>query len=407
MTIGPPYIPEVIKLQKKISEETQDDITYLLGGQVVRQGKFGLTQSQFLRLFGNSSYNGNNDEVLASVLGINPKGLILPQQTSLIPAYKKIPDEIMKLYLSKEFGLYVSQGCHFHCDFCGAVRTIQDPVTGEWKKVVETYREPEIIKKDLGYLVMKAKQFGISELQIYMSNLDVFQNPNQLLSFVYAVRDVKKSHPDFDIKLRGLSTAISYDNVRDKSPKIIEELVKAGFYAVGFGVDGMAPQVWKGINKGFNNEKVCLEAIISAKEDFGIIPEVLMVFGHVGVDTEETLKLACEFTEDMINKYKAVPRPHVAKSFIPENKGWVDRENADSIETLLKNPASFQALDFTALPSKLTHPDDKIRELATNYFLEMCKMEGNTTQYVKPITPDLTLEEIEEVKKSNERKYDR
>ena len=120
--------------------------------------------------------------------------------------------------------------------------------------------------------------------------------------------------------------------------------MKAGFNTVGFGIDGMTPQVWKSVGKGHNTEDKCLEAIRSAREDFGITPEVLMVFGHVGADTEETLKLAYEFTIDMVHRYRAIPRPHVSKAFIPGNNGWRHPNYSAAVEELLKHLIYFSLL---------------------------------------------------------------
>jgi hypothetical protein len=240
-----------------------------------------------------------------------------------------------------------------------------------------------------------------------MSNLDVFQTPSELKKFAYTVQQIRADNLDVDIRLRGLATTDSYLKARNTSREAIEELVKAGFHTVGFGIDGMAPQVWRKVNKGINTEDKCLEAIRSSREDFGITPEVLMVFGHVGVDTEDTLRLAYEFTLDMVARYGAVPRPHVAKSFIPGNTGWVDPKNGEIVDALIKHPESFQTLDFTALPSTLTHPDGDFRELVSKYFINICGIRGNTTQYVRPITPDLTEEELREVREFNLGRYDR
>ena len=313
----------------------------------------------------------------------------------------------MKEYLSREFSLYVSQGCKFSCDFCAAVRTYKDPATGQTTKVKESYRDPNIIQADLAYLVGKAKSFGLDELQLYMSNLDVFQTPSQLLSFAYAVQEVKQYNPDFKIKLRGLATVDSYLRARDNVPESIEEIVKAGFHTIGFGVDGWTKEVWTSVKKGHNTEEKCLEAIRSAKEDFGITPEILMVFGHPKADNEESLRAALQVTKMVVERYGAVPRPHVSKDFIPGNNGWRSPEHLGAVESLLEHPEAFQSLDFTALPSELTHPDDTVRELATKYFLEICNLPGNTTQYVKPITPDLSLEEIGQVRRFNEGRFDR
>ncbi|MBI2558684.1 radical SAM protein [Candidatus Woesearchaeota archaeon] len=402
--LGAPYIPIAIDMQKEISAETRNDAVYLIGGQVAS----GLNTSQFRLLFGQSAYNGNNDATLAQALGINSSDLKSPEATSLIPAYEKLPDASMKQYLSREFSLYVSQGCKFLCDFCAAVRSFRDPSTGEFRRVMESYRDPEVMRGDLEYLVGKARKFGLKKLDIYMSNLDVFQSPPELLEFAYAVQSVKKQNPGFDIKLRGLSTVDSFVKAKSHAGKPIEELIEAGFNTVGFGIDGMTPRVWRGVNKGINTKNKCLEAIRSARKDYGLTPEVLMVFGHIGVDTEETLKLANEFTLDMIAKYGAVPRPHVAKSMVPGNKGWSDPENWFFVDVFLKHPEAFQALDFTALPSELTHPlSQEFRKSVTNYYLEMCKMPGNTTLPTKPITPNLSSEQIHEIKSFNEGRYDR
>ncbi|MSR86414.1 radical SAM protein [Candidatus Woesearchaeota archaeon] len=400
--LGAPYIPEVIKLQETIKKESGEK-TFLVGGRVIS----GLNPSQLEKLFGNSTYNGNDDTILTKVFGIDVRELVPSEKTSLIPAYERLEDEVMKEYLSREFSLYVSQGCKFACDFCAAVRTYKDPETGEIVKVKEVYRDIDIIKTDVDYLVRKAKNFGLDQLQLYMSNLDVFQTPTKLLQFAYAMQEVQKNHPGFRIDLRGLATVDSFLHARESLPRSIEELVNAGFHTVGFGIDGWTKDVWKAVKKGHNSEEKCLDAIRSSKQDFRMIPEILMVFGHPAADSEASLSAAYGITQMAIEAYGAIPRPHVSKSFIPGNNGWRSIDHKKAIESILEDTESFQSLDFTALPSSVTHPNPRIRKLATKYFLEMCKLPGNTTQYVKSITPDLGQKEREEVRKFNEGRFDR
>jgi len=133
--LGAPYIPEAIKLQDKINKEFGNK-TYFIGGQVIS----GLTEQQFNKLFGDKTFNGNEDKNLTSILGV-VKELQILERTSLIPAYEILEDKDMREYLSKEFSLYVSQGCKFACDFCGAARTTKNPLTGKNIKVKEIYRE--------------------------------------------------------------------------------------------------------------------------------------------------------------------------------------------------------------------------------------------------------------------------
>lgn len=109
-----------------------------------------------------------------------------------------------------------------------------------------------------------------------------------------------------------------------------------------------------------------------------------MVFGHVGVDTEQSLKHAYDFVEAMVDKYGAIPRPHIAKQCIPGNDGRSDSKFQKEVSMLIENPTLFQSLDFTALASKLTHPDTAFRDMVNHYYLEMCKLPGNTTQPIIP-----------------------
>ena len=92
-----------------------------------------------------------------------------------------------------------------------------------------------------------------------------------------------------------------------------------------------------------------------------------MVFGHDGVDTEESLKTAVKVTKSLIDKYGAVPRPYAAKPFIPGNKGWLEDKYQNSVEAMIQNPKLFQALDFAALPSILTHQNSIMRNFAAEY----------------------------------------
>src|SRR3989344_2531484 len=388
--LGAPYIPEAIALMKRIDGQTGRQNTYVLGGQVVS----GLTAEQFKRLFGERAINGNIDSKLTGLLGI--PALAQAEKTSMVLAYDRIPENMQREYLAREGALHVSQGCHFKCDFCAAA-----------KNRTESYKGFDVLKKDLRNFARKANEFGLKELSFYMSNLDVFQTPEMLNSFSGVVQEVQREYPFLPIRLRGLSTVSEFLRTRDKHRRTIESVVDAGFHTVGFGVDGWSPEVWKKICKRHNTQDKCIDSIRSAREDFGLTPEILMVFGHEGVDNEESLRAAYEIVLSMKDKYGAVPRPHASKSFIPGNQGWRDAKNQEAIELLLMNPEAFQALDFTALPSWLTHSDERLRELATKYFVKMCEITGNTTQYVKQITPDLTPKQREGIKRFNEGRFDR
>lgn len=400
--LGAPYVPEAIKIQEE-TRRVSDDIHFLLGGRVVS----GFTPEQFRYLFGADAVNGNIDAELARHLGIFPRAIPSMEEATLIPALETISDEDMREYLSREFAFYVSQGCKFACDFCAAVRTGKDPLTGKVVHVKEVYRNLDAAEKELEYFMARAEKLGIQKLSFYLTNLDVFQTPDKLLEFARMVKSVREEYPNMQLEMRGLATVDSFLKARDTKPECITELMEAGYTTTGFGIDGSTPEVWRKLNKGQNTPDKCLEAIRSAREDFNMNPEILMVFGHAGVDTEYSLRLAVDFTRDMVNQYHAVPRPHIAKGFVPGNNGWHEEQFQSAIQQLMQDPESFQTLDFTALPSTLTHPDPELRRIATECYLEICAMPENTTIPIIPITPELTREQREAVRTQNEGKYDR
>jgi hypothetical protein len=400
-----PYIPVVIETMQRLKKNFWNDLLFVLWWQVLTQKKsrtwkiLGLDDSQFKSLFWDGVVNGMKPWVLESLLDLEN----LPDErgVSLVPMYKKLSDEEFKVYFSREISLYVSQGCKFTCDFCAAE-----------KNQKEKYREAETIEKDLFYIMARLQDLWEHHLDIYMSNLDVFQSPDELEKFADMMWNLRRNISwflcaDFTFSFRGLAGTKSFVDLEKNHPKILEKLVAAGFNTVGYGVDGMWPDVWKGIKKPQNDEKNILDAIRISKEKYNITPELLMVFGHVGVDTEQSLKHAYDFVEAMVDKYGAIPRPHIAKQCIPGNDGRSDPKFQKEVNMLIENPTLFQSLDFTALASKLTHPDKKFRDMVNHYYLEMCKLPGNTTQPIIPYDIWDTQQIIEQKKKENIGKFDR
>ncbi|MBP7057440.1 radical SAM protein, partial [Candidatus Gracilibacteria bacterium] len=335
--VGAPYIPEVIKLREQIMASVGPDADLVLGGQVLT----GFTREQFQRLFGGHAYDGNDDAVLKRLLGMELSRLPPPEETSMIPFYEQISDADFHQYMEHEFCLYLSQGCKFACEFCAANRTFRDPVTGSISVVKERYRRLDLVDAELDYLVARSRRLGISHLEIYLSNLDTFQTPDQLKQFAEIVIACKRRYPGFAFRLRGLSTAATFMETYRTDPSVITAMVDAGLWSIGFGVDGTSKEVWKSIKKGHNHIDQCIEAIRLTREEFGITPEVFMVVGHA-TDTPDTLRGDVEFILDMADYYGAAPRPYVAKSIVPGNSGWRDPAHAALVEQLLTKPQYFQ-----------------------------------------------------------------
>lgn len=398
--VGPPYIPIVIALRKKMIEAIGKNSILLLGGQVIN----GLSATQFGQLFGRNVFNGNFDPGLERGLGIGK--MPSPEETSCIPGYEKISDERMKEYLEHEFCLYLSQGCKYACDFCAADRSRKDPITGDVQKTTERYRNMRIIHEELEYLVTRAKRLGIHELTIYLSNLDLFQTPEKLKEFAHIVKNIKNSNPGFSFKLRGLSTVSAFMDTYEHDKDVITAMVDAGLYSISFGIDGIAPEVWKSVKKGHNTTDKCVRSIQLTREEFGITPEIFMVFGHKQ-DTEKTLMDGVAFALDMSEKYAAIPRPYIAKDMVPGNSGWTDPARKEQVETLIRHPEYFQSLEYSALPTSLTDTNPQLRSLIERAFVMTANIPGNTSHLIYPISPNDTEAMKDLYRRLNIGKFDR
>jgi hypothetical protein len=398
--VGSPYVASARMILHRLRVK-YNNFTVLLGGQVVS----GFREEEFASLFGRASINGNRDSNIKSLLKLKSP-LPEPEQTSLIPAYQYIEDHVMSMYLENEFCFFLSGGCKYGCLFCAAHHTRRDILTGNTIQVREAYRSQRCIEDDLSYLMARAAALRVRQLKVYLSNLDLFQTPVQLKAFAETVVAVRNRYSSVGLSMRGLSTVQSFLLAHDNCPEVISLMVTAGLERVGFGVDGATEEVFRRTKKAQQTPTTCVRAIQTARETYGLTPETLMVFGHVGVDTEDSLRAACSFTEWAMERFGSLPRPHVAKSVIPGNEGWREESSRQLRQRLLEKPSLFQVLDFTATPSPLTHSDDRFRDAVTQSFLKICDLPGNVTQYVLPEWPCDDHQELERVRAFNKGRYD-
>lgn len=395
--LGAPYIPKVRYYENLLTERFGNNYSLFIGGQIVN----GLSSYDFSRLFSSNVINGNNFKDLISKFDTTKS---VPDITELshIPAYKLIPQEFMSLYLRNELGFYLSQGCKHSCSFCSASRS--KIRKGNVVQAKEKYRNIDVAIIDLKYLILQAKNRGIGELNIYLSNLDLFQTPAKLREFAQKVVLLKREL-DFKLSFRGLSNVSSFLLTHEKYPEILIAMQEAGLNRIGFGIDGATPQVYK-LTRKPQNIQMCLDAIRISKEIYNITPETLMVFGHNNKEDENSLEQAVTFCKDMFEKYGAYPRPHVAKDIVPGNDGWDEESNFAIREKFYNSIGLFQNLDFTALPSSITHPNKHFRSIVTKYFTEICALPNSLTQYVYPENDTLSQPEIAKIKEFNKGKYD-
>lgn len=397
--LGAPYIPVAIEIEKKLLEKFGNNFRLLLGGQVVS----GLSDNDFKSLFSAQTLNGNLSRTLGEVFNINEQKIPKMENVSLVKVFDQISDELFKLYLSTEFGFYLSQGCKHSCSFCAADRTT---TAGERKKrVSEQYRNINLALIDFEYLIQKAVYFKIQKIQVYLSNLDLFQNPSMLLPFAEGMAMLRKKYPSLKIGLRGLSTSRSFLNAHRDYKHVIDLMVDSGLEQIGFGIDGATPKVYTKTRKPLN-VKESLDSVKICREVYDITPETLMVFGHNNIEDEESLALAVKFCKDMQADFGAVPRPHIAKDMVPGNDGWMNPQNEKMRQEFYQNPMLFQNLDFTAVPSPITHPNSEFRTLVTKYYKMVCDLPKSLTQLVLAEVPSMTVEELAFVRSYNKERYD-
>jgi MoaA/NifB/PqqE/SkfB family radical SAM enzyme len=399
--VGAPYIPEAIQVIKR----ARNGSTVILGGQIVDSVK-----DDFAQLFCSVRtdlrvVNGNDLKVLAKVLQIDE----IPEKetVSSIPIWETIPEEEMRKYLSHSMSFYLAQGCKYSCTFCQAE-----------KGTPEKYRDVEMAAMDLEWLSKKAMSFGYSDLDIYFSNLDIFQTGEVLEVFLDKVLEVKALYPTFTYSLRGLATVESMLHMSDR---VLKKAKEAGFVSVGLGVDGATPAVWRKTAKTHNfsskDKNAAQRSIDAIKRCHGarITPEVLMVFGHDTGDFEESkedLEVSFQFSKDMVDQFGAIPRPHVVKTLVPGAVEWKKKKrNRKMIELLLQNPEYFQALDYTALPSEISHPNRALRSLVEKYYRRVCELDPEySTKIIYPNTPETqqwAKDNNTSIPALNEGKYDR
>lgn len=362
--VGTPYIPEVIEL---LEGRVRQEARVILGGQVIDK----LSPGEFQTLFdGRGPLVHKAGPAAKDFYGVD----FIPsaEQVSSIPVWESIPDEAMRAYLGREISFYLSQGCMFQCSFCVAA-----------KGQPERYRDMGLALKDLEWLARRAQSFGYDKLEIYLSNLDLFQTPRKFQDFLEGSAAISKVL-GFPFRFRGLATVHSILKV---SPDYLRSCREAGLHEVGIGIDGATPHVWKKTKKIQNlprgeerEAQRCIESI-QRVHAAGMIPEMLMVLGHDAGNIDATIldmTTAKSFVKEMRGAYRVKVHPYLVKNLLPGSEAWQEDENAGLVQRLLQNPQDFRDLDFAALPSDFSHPDRFLQATVRAYYLDFLRSIGQT-----------------------------
>ena len=356
--IGMPYIPVVQRIARDVYEKTGKKP--LIGGQIIqyfRPDEFQKIYPNAVQVFGdvnitlpheNASFSGKKT---MTNLVLKKRGIeALPiEHVSIADRIKKMPEELLKTYLKNDFGFYVSQGCKYGCKFCSAKKNRR-----------EEFSEPIVMEKDLDAICESAQRFNLSEIRLYLSSLDLFQNPREFKDVLELVSNARQKYK-LDIRTRGLSRCDSFLTALDKFPELYTLIPKSGLHTVGFGVDGTTQKTWNEQHKR-NKSLSEFETTFKICKKLNVTPESLMVTGFHHPDSykgsinelNRTVRYAIEWADEI--KYGALCRPHVAKDCSPGNEGWDSPKWASLRARLVENPESFKSLDYLMEATDLSHP---------------------------------------------------
>ncbi|GLF96895.1 hypothetical protein [Streptomyces yaizuensis] len=324
-----------------------------VGGQGVEK----LSREEFARIFPGAHKSERHPlATLPDAMDIDLRGQI-----------DKIAEEDLRIYLAHEMTLPFSQGCIFGCSFCGA----------QTRKRESFFN----VRAHLATTCELAERFGVSDLNLYCTSLDFFQQAlpggdlDLLTGQLETVIELKESHPGLTIGLHALTRADSY-NAAMRSDTVRDLVLRAGFDRFGFGADGAASvAVLRAMRKHADTLRSDLITAFQHMEENGLVPEILYVFG-VPEDTRETLAETRDLCGLLLETFPSSEyRGFPAKNEIPGNANWnrAGWKGSEAHHRLLDQPDHFLNLGFEALANDISHPDPETRLLVNHYAVDMSR----------------------------------
>ena len=324
--LGTPYIVGAIELVQKLRSGGFTGQILVAGQGVARFNRVAFDQ-----LFSGRAIQAHEEFEFTQIFVVS-----LPDQevTSVEGALKMLSPERRASYLSQEFPLYLSQGCRFNCDFCAAAKHRR-----------EQYRDLTVLAEEIDYIASELERIGHYKFEAYLSNLDTFQNPDQLENALKVIHE-RCQRSGIEVRLRCLSTMAMFAHAARKDPGLPGRLRDLGLKIVAFGADGGDERVWARMGKRHNSLETLREAVEAAQQS-GLEVEILMVIGFRNDDAlamYRALKLSLDWA-----KRGCVLRPYLGKPPI-------DHMGADELKVYVENPELILNLDYAAFGSKNTHP---------------------------------------------------
>jgi len=358
--VGKPYIPGIISLTRSLRAMGYER-PIMVGGPAVER----MEPLVFRRLFADERvWQSINDNDLMSVLN---QTIATRYVCGMEQALAQLPERRRKAYLTREFGLWLSDGCTQSCNFCDAN-----------KGVPEHYRDFDAFLTEVTYICDELQRWGHDTLEVYLSNLDAFQSAEKLERYLKALYGVA-SDRGITVKARCLATTAYFNKMYRRDSARLARLQACGLRIIGFGVDGADPDVWARENKRHNTVAGVKKALQTCLDE-GITVEMLMV---IGFNQDGPRALASSILSSLRWTHRGVIlRPYLAKPIVQEM-------SQGEVVPFLRDPRKLRSLDYAALASRVTHPRRAQRWMVNATYLSLIALltpVGRNTTF--PILPE-------------------
>jgi hypothetical protein len=349
--MGSPSIPGALEFTNRMLSEHPEK-KLILGGQVISH----FSADQFRQVFGLKAIQMANEHDLGQMFGSLPA----PYEVSFQNVWERMGDQRLRVYLSHEFALVLSQGCIYTCAFCSAQ-----------KGQKETFRNLSTFRNDLLYLLQKARQFGIPRIECYASSLDFFQTSKIVSQYMETMAQVQEE-TGVKVSTRCLTCMNTFLAASRQLPNFPDLVNRSGLWCLGFGVDGPTEEVWQEQHKA-QNRMDDVSLCYNLCQQIGVRAEVLTVMGYPA-DSPKRLWQTIRHLSGFVRRWpNTVLRPYVAREVLPGNDGWGTQTLV--VEKLVANPNQFYNLDICGLANHTTHPDSRWQRWLVNlaYLWVICR----------------------------------
>lgn len=182
--------------------------------------------------------------------------------------------------------IYTSLGCPFRCSFCC--------INALFGKPGIRYRNPDVVIKEIDYLV---KSYNVRNFKVIDELFALNESHVVRLCELIIERG-------YDLNMW------AYARVDTVKETMLRKMKQAGINWIAYGFESGSDKVLKGVNKGYNLDKV--RSVIKMTYDAGLYIGANFIFGLPDDDYDsmrETLEMAVEINAEWANFYSTMAYP--------------------------------------------------------------------------------------------------